>query len=443
MARTMLTFRDNVAMLRASREEAQTDALTGLGNRRALARVLERELPRATTAEPLVLVLFDLDGFKHYNDTFGHPAGDALLVRLGGSLAGVPATAAAAAFRMGGDEFCALFTPGGRVADAADRRRRRRALRARRGLRDRLLLRRDRAARRGRATSPRRCASPTSACTRRRTPAARRPAARARTCCCARSPSATPSCAPPPRRRPTSPRRPRCGCASATRRSSRSATPPSCTTSARSPCPTRSSPSPDRSTTGEWAFIRRHTLIGERIIAAAPALTRVAALVRSSHERWDGAGYPDGLAGEDDPARRAHRRRRRRVRRDDQPAPVLDARAPPRRRWTSCAAAPARSSIPRSSTRSPPPGATCASPRPPDSLGPSSSLGRCRCRAHRADVNRPVRGAGRAPHRCRRARPSPRVCRRGARRAGSGRRRGRAACEPRRAARPARRDAAP
>ena len=45
----------------------------------------------------------------------------------------------------------------------------------------------------------------------------------------------------------------------------------------------------------EWEFIRRHTLIGERIIAAAPALGPVAALVRSSHERWDGTGYPDQL----------------------------------------------------------------------------------------------------------------------------------------------------
>ena len=39
-------------------------------------------------------------------------------------------------------------------------------------------------------------------------------------------------------------------------------------------------------------------MIGERIILAAPALARVAALVRASHERWDGAGYPDALAGE-------------------------------------------------------------------------------------------------------------------------------------------------
>jgi HD-GYP domain-containing protein (c-di-GMP phosphodiesterase class II) len=51
----------------------------------------------------------------------------------------------------------------------------------------------------------------------------------------------------------------------------------------------------------EWAFVRRHPLIGERIVAAAPALVPVAKLVRSSHERWDGDGYPDGLAGEDIP----------------------------------------------------------------------------------------------------------------------------------------------
>ena len=48
----------------------------------------------------------------------------------------------------------------------------------------------------------------------------------------------------------------------------------------------------------EWAFIERHTLIGERILAAAPALAPVGRLVRSSHERWDGRGYPDRLAGE-------------------------------------------------------------------------------------------------------------------------------------------------
>jgi HD-GYP domain-containing protein (c-di-GMP phosphodiesterase class II) len=47
--------------------------------------------------------------------------------------------------------------------------------------------------------------------------------------------------------------------------------------------------------------MRRHTLIGERIVAAAPALGPVAKLVRASHERWDGDGYPDRTAGEDIP----------------------------------------------------------------------------------------------------------------------------------------------
>jgi HD-GYP domain-containing protein (c-di-GMP phosphodiesterase class II) len=51
----------------------------------------------------------------------------------------------------------------------------------------------------------------------------------------------------------------------------------------------------------EWELIRKHTLVGERILGTAPSLAPVARLVRSSHERWDGQGYPDGLAGEDIP----------------------------------------------------------------------------------------------------------------------------------------------
>jgi HD-GYP domain-containing protein (c-di-GMP phosphodiesterase class II) len=53
--------------------------------------------------------------------------------------------------------------------------------------------------------------------------------------------------------------------------------------------------------TPEIDFIRRHTVVGERILSAAPALVPVARLVRASHESWDGAGYPDGLAGEQIP----------------------------------------------------------------------------------------------------------------------------------------------
>ena len=51
----------------------------------------------------------------------------------------------------------------------------------------------------------------------------------------------------------------------------------------------------------EWAFMRRHTILGERILSAAPALIPVAKLVRSSHERWDGEGYPDGIGGSEIP----------------------------------------------------------------------------------------------------------------------------------------------
>jgi putative nucleotidyltransferase with HDIG domain len=47
----------------------------------------------------------------------------------------------------------------------------------------------------------------------------------------------------------------------------------------------------------EWTLMHRHTLIGQRILERAPALADVAELVRSSHERFDGGGYPDGLAG--------------------------------------------------------------------------------------------------------------------------------------------------
>ena len=58
---------------------------------------------------------------------------------------------------------------------------------------------------------------------------------------------------------------------------------------------------PSPLTTEEWAFVRRHTLIGERIVPSAPSLTSVARLVRSTHERWDGRGYPDELAADQIP----------------------------------------------------------------------------------------------------------------------------------------------
>ena len=90
---------------------ANTDALTGLHNRRRFTTDLDQQLRRATTTDPLLLIMCDLDGFKAYNDTFGHPAGDALLARLGAALAAAVEDRAEA-YRLGGDEFCVLAHPG-------------------------------------------------------------------------------------------------------------------------------------------------------------------------------------------------------------------------------------------------------------------------------------------------------------------------------------------
>jgi len=100
-------YTQNQRLLEASRSEALSDPLTGLANRRAFQNDLAAQLARATTERPLLLGLFDLDGFKQYNDTFGHPAGDALLVRLGERLR-LEFDGTATAYRMGGDEFCLL-----------------------------------------------------------------------------------------------------------------------------------------------------------------------------------------------------------------------------------------------------------------------------------------------------------------------------------------------
>src|SRR4051794_23773927 len=92
--------------LRAGRREleaqATTDALTGLGNRRKLFSDLERRARTASAETPVALTMFDLNGFKNYNDTFGHPAGDALLLRLGAALAEAVGPLGGRAYRPGG-----------------------------------------------------------------------------------------------------------------------------------------------------------------------------------------------------------------------------------------------------------------------------------------------------------------------------------------------------
>jgi two-component system cell cycle response regulator len=102
IARLGLSVRENKRLL----EQVKTDQLTGLGNQGRLQIDLAERCLRAAE-EPLTLLLLDLNGFKRYNDTFGHPAGDEILARMGAQL-NAAMGADGAAYRIGGDEFAVL-----------------------------------------------------------------------------------------------------------------------------------------------------------------------------------------------------------------------------------------------------------------------------------------------------------------------------------------------
>ncbi len=91
----------------ALRTLADTDALTGLLNRRGLQRELAQLLPHASPTQPLALYLLDLDGFKPVNDRHGHDVGDALLIGVGQRLK-AQLRAQDHVARLGGDEFVVL-----------------------------------------------------------------------------------------------------------------------------------------------------------------------------------------------------------------------------------------------------------------------------------------------------------------------------------------------
>jgi diguanylate cyclase (GGDEF)-like protein len=289
--------RENERLLAASREEALTDALTGLPNRRALVHDLgllfdtDRE-----AATPHMLGLFDLDGFKLYNDTFGHPAGDGLLTRLGRRLANAMA-GEAKAYRMGGDEFCVLMPFGTDDADPfvtadlaakalseasegvviecsygtaslpAEAHSMEQALR----LVDHRLYDR----KTGRSSASRQSTDVLVQVLRERgadlhghlTEVAELAALTARELHLPHHEVK------------------RIELAAELHDVGQSAVPDLILT--------KPGPLDD----AERDVMRRHPRIGERIVRAAPSLARTADLVRSSHERYDGTGYPDGIPG--------------------------------------------------------------------------------------------------------------------------------------------------
>jgi len=298
MARGGLTFRENIVLLRRSHAEALTDGLSGLANRRRLMNDLEDALVDAHE-HGRTLMFFDLDGFKAYNDAFGHSAGDALLARLGRALNAAVA-GRGTAYRLGGDEFCVLLDAAMETDDElvvaavealADRGEgfmvtasygivqipdEAQSSEAALQLADeRMYAHKDSR----RATSRRQARDVLVQVLAEREPELRRHMA---------------------------------DVSELAVRTGRElgmeveeldvlARAAELHDIGKVAVPDDIIRKPGPLDDVEWRIMRQHTLVGERILAAAPALRAVARLVRLSHERWEGGGYPDGLAGEEIP----------------------------------------------------------------------------------------------------------------------------------------------
>jgi two-component system cell cycle response regulator len=244
------------------------------------------------------VTLFDLNGFKNYNDMFGHPAGDVLLTRLGRALADAVAGLGARAYRPGGDEFCVIARTGDR--EAIEQAASAALSESGEGFTISTAL--------GSAVLPH-AASDVSDALRTADEAMYSEKHAGRAGADRQSSDVL--------LRALTERHPDLGDhldgvaelaidvatrlglqgddlahvhhAAALHDIGKVAIPDAIITK------------PGPLNAEEWAFMRRHTLIGERIIAAAPALAGAAALVRASHESWNGTGYPDKRAGSDIP----------------------------------------------------------------------------------------------------------------------------------------------
>lgn len=300
VVRLVLSVRESQGEVRTRARESRTDELTGLPNRRALMADLERAIKRPPPTGSLrLLALFDLDGFKLYNDTFGHPAGDALLSRLGERLQSF-AAAAGRAYRLGGDEFCLLAEctaadvdaiiagAGGALSERGEGF----SVTASQGsvllpseaasmkeamqLADRRMYA-NKASERASAGSQSR--DVLLMALRERQPQLADQAVDVGELALAVAEEL--------------------GMEAEQRDETYRAAQLHETGKMAIPDAILNKPGPLEPS--EWEFVRQHTLIGERIIASAAALVPVARLVRSSGERWDGSGYPDSLRGEQIP----------------------------------------------------------------------------------------------------------------------------------------------
>ncbi|MGO9974973.1 MAG: HD domain-containing phosphohydrolase [Solirubrobacteraceae bacterium] len=298
MCRLALTWRDNAVLLRASQDQALTDPLTGLANRRALAEALEQRIPKASAETQLLLIMFDLDGFKAYNDNYGHPAGDALLQRFGKKLA-AHLVGRGTAYRMGGDEFCALidavddpFRASVQAADELSEQGDGFSIGCSYGsillpseaqdIKNALRIADERMyahKRSGRLSASRQSKDVLLRALVERSSdlGAHLRSVAEMAVIVARTFSLTLEDVEQIRH------------AAELHDVGKVAIPDAILDK------------PAALDESEREFMQTHTLIGERIIAEAPALKRVAALVRSSHENFDGTGYPDRLAGQEIP----------------------------------------------------------------------------------------------------------------------------------------------
>jgi diguanylate cyclase (GGDEF)-like protein len=284
--RTAVSFGDNGRLLAAARAQSLTDPLTGLANRRSLMIALDRTLRRVDCHS--VFAIFDLNGFKAYNDTFGHPSGDALLVRLAERLAAAAAPAGTA-FRMGGDEFCILVSAS--PAEAAAVVAAGVAALTEQGDGFRL------GAEHGAVVLPEEASDSTAALRladerlyaqkyrlyRAEGPlldvlAERDPALHEHSVDVSRLAAAVGE---------------RLGLGEDELKQLRLAA--ALHDIGKVAIPDTVLKKPGALNAHEWEFVRQHTVIGQRILAAAPGMAEVGGIVRATHERWDGSGYVDGL----------------------------------------------------------------------------------------------------------------------------------------------------